>query len=287
MKSLIINADDLGADEARNRGIFEAIEAGRVTSVSVLANGDGFEDAMERWRTLDKKEISLGIHINLSEGGPISQGLRLLTGKDGVFLGKWTTHDLLKQPFNAELANEIQREIKAQIVRLRSFKTPITHLDGHQHIHVMPVVLPIAVAEASDQKINWIRIPDEPNPSILNLMAQPDSHDEMAMFGSFGAAARSFIALSEIESCDHFRGLYLKGKLDVTILEGFLRDLPMGLTEWMVHPGRVADTTRTGPFTDFSTGERELELTTLLDPIFPTLLEKYGISLTPFPENLS
>ena len=50
MKSLIINADDLGADEARNRGIFEAIEAGRVTSVSVLVNGDGFEDAMERWK---------------------------------------------------------------------------------------------------------------------------------------------------------------------------------------------------------------------------------------------
>jgi predicted glycoside hydrolase/deacetylase ChbG (UPF0249 family) len=28
MKQLIVNADDLGADEARNRGIFEAIEAG-------------------------------------------------------------------------------------------------------------------------------------------------------------------------------------------------------------------------------------------------------------------
>ena len=44
MKSLIINADDLGADEPRNRGIFEAIEAGRVTSVSILVNGNGFED---------------------------------------------------------------------------------------------------------------------------------------------------------------------------------------------------------------------------------------------------
>jgi predicted glycoside hydrolase/deacetylase ChbG (UPF0249 family) len=60
----------------------------------------------------------------------------------------------------------------------------------------------------------------------------------------------------------------------------------MGLTELMVHPGRIADTTRTGPFTSFSTGERERELAALLDPIFPTLLEKYGISLTPFPENL-
>jgi len=287
MKSLIINADDLGADEARNRGIFEAIEAGRVTSVSVLVNGDGFEDAMERWRTLDTKEISLGIHINLSEGRPISQGLRLLTGKDGVFLGKWTTHDLLKQPSNAELANEIQREIKAQIGRLRAFKTPIIHLDGHQHIHVMPAVLPIAIDEVLEQKIFWIRIPDEPNPSIPNLMAaQPDSQNKMAMFGSLGAAARSFIMLSEIESCDHFRGLYLKGKLNITLLDELLRDLPMGLTEWMVHPGRVTGAISAGPFAAFSTVERERELDTLLDPVFPTLLEKYGINLIPFPKNL-
>lgn len=286
MKRLIVNADDLGADEARNRGIFEAIEAGRITSVSVLVNSDGFEDAMERWRSLGKKEISLGIHINLSEGMPISQDIHLLTGKDGFFLGKQAAYNLLKQAGNEDLEREIKREINAQINALLAFKTPITHLDGHQHIHVTPAVLPVALAEASRQKIRWIRIPDEPHPSMPSLMAQPDRQDEIALFSELGAAARSVIALSEVESCDHFRGLYLKGKLDTTLLDELLRDLPVGLTEWMVHPGMAADTMSAGPYKAFSTKERERELITLLDPVFPTLLEKYGISLIPFPEEL-
>ena len=88
MKSLIINADDMGADEARNRGIFEAIEAGRVTSVSVLANGDGFEDAMERWRislvnkkylwafisTSPREDLSVGTFVSSQERMVFSWG---------------------------------------------------------------------------------------------------------------------------------------------------------------------------------------------------------------------
>jgi predicted glycoside hydrolase/deacetylase ChbG (UPF0249 family) len=35
MKRLIVNADDVGADKARNEGIFAAIEAGIITSVSI------------------------------------------------------------------------------------------------------------------------------------------------------------------------------------------------------------------------------------------------------------
>lgn len=286
MKRLIINADDLGADEARNRGIFEAIEAGRVTSVSILVNGDGFEDALERWNSFGKTDISLGIHINLSEGKPICQDLQILAGQDGFFRGKQVAHALLKKPLEVELEREIQKEIKAQIDLLKVFKAPITHLDGHQHIHVAPVVLPIALSEASKNKIQWIRLPDEPHPSLLTLMAQADTQDETVMFSNLGMAARSFVMSSEIESCDHFRGLYLKGKLDIALIGEILQNLPMGLTEMMVHPGRISDTGSAGSFGGFSTIEREKELSALLDPAFPSLLEKYGVSLIPFPESL-
>jgi predicted glycoside hydrolase/deacetylase ChbG (UPF0249 family) len=255
--------------------------------VSILVNGDGFEDAMERWKGLGKTKISLGIHINLSEGRPICQDLRILTGQNGLFRGKQSARELLKQRLNGELEREIQKEINAQIDALKEFKTPITHLDGHQHIHIAPVVLPIVLSEASKSKIQWIRIPDEPHPSILGLMAQADTQDETAMFSKLGMAARSSVMLSEIDSCDHFRGLYLKGKLDIALLDELLQNLPMGLTELMVHPGRIADTVSTGPFSAFSSIERERELAALLDPLFPTLLEKYGIDLTPFPESLS
>jgi len=286
MKNLIINADDLGADEARNRGIFEAIEAGRVTSVSVLVNGDGFEDAMERWERLGITEISLGIHINLSEGKPVSKDLRMLTAKDGFFRGKQATHTLLNQPSRIELEREIQKEINAQIQVLAKFKIPIIHLDGHQHIHITPVVLPIVLSEALNNKIRWIRIPDEPHPSLRTIMTQPDVQEEPFMFSKLGTNARSIVMSSEIDSCDHFRGLYLKDKLDIVLLEEVFKNLPIGLTELMVHPGRVADTVSSSPFSAFSTLKRENELNALLDPVFPSLIEKYGISLTPFPESL-
>jgi len=87
MKQLIVNADDLGADEARNAGIFEAIEAGVVTSASILPNGPALEDALRRIRS-SCRPISLGVHINLSEGRPLSGPLPLLTGGDEHFLGK-------------------------------------------------------------------------------------------------------------------------------------------------------------------------------------------------------
>jgi hypothetical protein len=88
MRQLIVNADDLGADEARNAGIFEAIRGGSVTSVSILANGPALEDALQEIRSLREKKISWGIHLNLSEGTPRLAGLRRLTGPEGCFLGK-------------------------------------------------------------------------------------------------------------------------------------------------------------------------------------------------------
>ena len=57
MKRLIVNADDLGADEARNRGIFEAIDAEVLTSVSLLVNGPGVEEPQKN-RNLDSRRIS-------------------------------------------------------------------------------------------------------------------------------------------------------------------------------------------------------------------------------------
>lgn len=287
MKQLIINADDLGCDESRNEGIFEAIHAGTVTSVSVLVNGSGFQDAAERYAMIRGREVSLGIHINLSEGRPLSEDLRLLTDSDGCFLGKTGAHRLLKEDSSAELKAEIRREIKAQIAALSPFKARITHLDGHQHVHVAPAVLPIVLEEAREHHISWIRIPDEPHPSFTSLLVQNDPDEEAAMFSRLGAEARSFATLSGVDSCDHFRGLYLKGKLDMTTLEELLRNLPVGITELMVHPGRVPQDLKKGPFSLFSTIDRERELKALLDPLLPRLLEKYGIRLTHFPESLA
>ena len=88
MKYIIINADDYGADVYRNRGIAEAVEAGVVTSVSVLVNGTAFDDALARLPAWQDRGVSVGLHVHLSAGEPVCKRLTNLTDEHGCFRGK-------------------------------------------------------------------------------------------------------------------------------------------------------------------------------------------------------
>jgi len=163
MKKLIVNADDVGADESRNAGIFKAIEASSVTSASILPNGPAVEDAIERIRSLKRKDISWGIHLNLSEGRSLSGRLRHIAGPDGSFLGKMAARRLLVHRRDAALLREIRVELESQILFLKEKGIPISHMDGHQHVHVFPAVVTPAAEAARAHGIPWFRIPEEPD----------------------------------------------------------------------------------------------------------------------------
>ncbi len=283
MKRLIVNADDLGADEARNAGIFEAVRAGSVTSVSILANGPALEDALQMVRSLPRKKVSWGIHLNLSEGTPLSPGLSLLTGKEGSLLGKARTHELLSNPRDSELEKQVAKEIETQIQILREAGVQISHLDGHQHVHVFPAAIRAAMRAAQIHRIPWVRIPEEPGPNLEASGIQDSSIAEARNFSRLGAQARLHLEGSGVSATDYFRGLYLKGKFTMPVMEENLRQLPPGLTELMVHRGRVPAAPIPSTFSAFSNLDREKELETLLDNSFHSALDRNGIKLTPFP----
>ncbi len=284
MKRLIIHADDLGADEARNAGIFETIEAGSVTAASILVNGPAFEDCLQRIASVDFNHISFGVHLNLTEGRPLSPGLETIIGADGCFCGKQEGHRRLMNKGDEGIATEVQREFAAQIQALRDAGVRIDHLDGHQHVHVFPAAIDATVRTAREFGIPWIRIPEEPLPSRSMERKNRLLNDEAERFCRLAAAARIRIHGSTLKTTDHFRGLYLKGRLSLTRLERTLQKLPPGLTEIMVHPGRVPCGQAEGPFSAFSNREREKELAVLTSDTFQRMLEKYHVQLTSFPE---
>jgi predicted glycoside hydrolase/deacetylase ChbG (UPF0249 family) len=284
MKRLIVNADDLAADEARNAGIFEAIQQGRVTSVSLLPNGPAIEDALHRIRSLGRRTVSVGVHLNLSEGKPVSPDLRLLTGPDGFFLGKTLTHKLLMRSGDQALQKEIRREMSAQVQVLLDCGMQLHHLDGHQHVHLFPAAIAAAVRIAQEHKIPWMRIPEE-SPSRHPIDSLPEGlMEEARRFSEIARTARQQLKGTGISTPDYFRGLYLKGWLSSAALTDLLQTLPEGLTELMVHPGRVPMVPASGPFSGFSTPAREQELETLLHADFGLALSDAGVTLTPFPE---
>ena len=153
MKRLIINADDLGADEGRNAGILEAVRAKIVTSASLLVNGAAVEESLETIRKVDFAEVSIGIHLNLSEGNSLAKDLRLLTNRDGSFRGKNSTQRLLLQEGNEELETEISQEVDSQIGFLKKAGVSIRHLDGHQHVHVFPAVRRAVIRAAKKYEV--------------------------------------------------------------------------------------------------------------------------------------
>jgi predicted glycoside hydrolase/deacetylase ChbG (UPF0249 family) len=285
MRSLVVNADDLGADEARNEGIFEAIEAGVVTSASVLANGPALGDALSRIRALKKKDVSFGFHLNLSQGKPLGEGHRLIVGPDGCFPGKTAARELLLQQGNGDLEEEAAREMEAQFLRLRKAGLDIRHMDGHQHVHIFPAVAPATLRLAERHGIRWVRLPEEPPPSSAGRLRREEAalREEAEMFSGLASRARVHFDESRVMRTDAFRGLYLKGRLSVELLEDVLKNLPGGLTELMVHPGRAA-VDAGGPFSYFSTADRWAELKALMDTRFRDALVRQGVRLVSFPD---
>lgn len=120
MKTLIINADDLGYDPAVTRGIVKAMREGVVSSTTFMVN-----TPFSREASLQIKGLSVGLHLNLARHEPLSDEGRRFTGGEFV------------EANAASLPSElVAAEVLAQLDRLASLTgRPATHVDVHKHLH--------------------------------------------------------------------------------------------------------------------------------------------------------
>lgn len=228
---LIVNADDFGISEAVNRGVVEAHERGIVTSASLMATGPKFEHAVELAHRCPR--LALGVHLTLTEQPPLTETPSLMTGERRL---PAHTAELLKALFRRQvLLPEVYRELDAQIRRVRAAGISIGHLDGHQHVHVLPGVARVVAELARVHGIPFVRYPSE------------RVHGYMLADGGYARrvaeqiALRLFCARSRLKGLrrsDEFVGFYFGGRLHEANLATALRKLPRaGCVELMCHPG--------------------------------------------------
>lgn len=133
---VIVHADDFGETDEITDGICLGIEAGVVTSTSVMVTMPGTAPALRRGPRL-AGEASFGLHLNLCEGRPLTAGASL-TDAAGRFLPKRT---LAARALTGKLSlGELEAEVSAQLALLRDAGFRISHLDGHKHLHQLPIV---------------------------------------------------------------------------------------------------------------------------------------------------
>jgi predicted glycoside hydrolase/deacetylase ChbG (UPF0249 family) len=272
-RRLIVTADDLGLHEDINRGIHRAHTDGIVTSASVVACGQAFAHAaaiMHECPSLD-----VGVHLTLVDEQPLSHAadISTLVQANGRFLSSYKalTARLLAGMIRPE---EIRRELRAQIERVMTAGRRPSHLDGHQHVHVLPVIWRITRELAHEYGIPWIRIPhfDSVFASRKGLL-DPCFRLGLNVLGSL--AARQAGEARRISTL----GLHLSGRLGERRLMRLLASVRDGVSEVVTHPGVTtpALTSRYPWRYDWST-----ELAALTSPRVQSALRRYSIELMRF-----
>lgn len=158
---LVINADDFGYSKGVNLGILEAYQNGVVSSTTMMTNMPGAAHAAAL--ALDHPQLGVGIHIVLDCGKPVNENVPSLVDENGYF---YKTDKLIQ---HAELS-DIEKEIRSQIDKFRSFGLDPTHLDSHHHVHGHEKIYPLVEKIAQEYQLPVRKVSADPNHSSnLNL----------------------------------------------------------------------------------------------------------------------
>ena len=274
-KQLIINADDFGIHPAVNEAVRKAATEGILTSTSLMAGGDAFDEAVEMARSMPS--LGIGIHLTLVGGiKPVLPPSEVpsLTWDNGVFChdyGKLIVRDL-----EGKISlSEVYAEWDAQIQKIMNTGLPVTHMDGQQHMHMWPHFYPIARDLAKKYHISCMRVPDEDV-----LFGMKDGHIiRWAAKNGLSLLSRMHrpdLKKNHIRTNDHFFGMLYGGHLSPERFAKFILQTKPGITEIMCHPS--ADT-RAMEDTFHWGYHGEDELAGLLADINRDLIAKKQISL--------
>jgi len=128
---LIITADDFGASNAINSGIFDGIENGIINTTAAMVT---FDVSQKSLTELYKKHpnIGIGIHLSITSGKPVSplNKVKTLIDKNGLFknidqqLADLTKISLL----------EVKTELENQIKVFKNLNIPIDNLSSQHNI---------------------------------------------------------------------------------------------------------------------------------------------------------
>ena len=236
MKYLIINADDFGLHETVNQGIIHGFTAGIVTSTTIMASGKAFEHAISL--ASDNLQLGIGVHLTLVGEKPVCDAdkIKSLLDNEGCLAPEYPQF-LLRYMLGKIELSDIRRELTAQVQKVVDSGIQITHLDSHQHMHIVPGIINITIDIAKQFGIKAMRIPAEPYLFVGNYPCSPKRIIARAGLTCLAQFAGRKIKKSAITMPNHFFGMLAGGNMREEFLLNIIDALPEGITEIMMHPG--------------------------------------------------
>lgn len=276
---LVVNADDFGLDSSINRAISKGHREGIITSTSLLASGPAFDEAVALAK--ENPQLGIGIHTCLVGGlepvsNPKDVPSLLVNGRFPLTYGEFVKRLASGQIHMQEVYTELER----QFTKILETGLSITHVDGHQHLHVLPQLMPIVLTLLKKYKLTKVRIPGEPR-LFTNGLKDWKRFVEKSVLTETAERARAVMVANGIGGTNYFWGMMCGGQLTEERLGMIIHRIAkkVGSHEIMTHPG---DDTA---LLDRKFGWRyhwETELAALCSPSIKKAIDAAGISLVSY-----
>ena len=279
MKQLIVNADDFGLHPLINAGIIKGHQEGFITSTSLMPSAPCWQEAVRLAK--ENPRLGIGVHLTLVGGVPSvlpKEQVSSLLDDDGLFLPDYVA--FAKRYYSGAVKKaELEAELRAQLERALSCGVNITHIDSHQHTHVLPGINSLVLKLSNEYNIIRVRIPKEGY-----LFTGGFQTGVGRLIGRSGLSFCADMAALRADSLglrhpQHFFGMLAGGHLNAQLIANILRQLPEGVSEIMTHPG--LDSAALGKAFSWQYHWRE-ELDAYLDTGNKALLKKLGIEPVSF-----
>jgi predicted glycoside hydrolase/deacetylase ChbG (UPF0249 family) len=279
MKKVIVNADDFGLAQGVNEGIIKAHQEGILTSATLMANMPGFDQAVELAGA--NPELGVGVHLNILRGRPLSlaQKVGSLLSQENRFIPSVSSL-LYRMALKKINFDEVEREFRAQVEKVRKAGIHPSHIDSEKHIHLIRPLFRIVLKLAKEYKIDRIRFIQE-----CCISARPGQMFKSIFISLSSSSMTKKMTQEGIRSPDRFYGVCDSGRVTAAKLQQVLQRAREGVLEIMVHPGFITQEMielekQMGSY--YINKYREKELNALLDERLPEVIADLGIQLINF-----
>jgi len=244
-KKFILNADDFGLTQSHNQAVLEGYNNGFLTSASLCANGNAYENAVHDILP-DCPNLGIAVHLNIMEGKALTE-CPALTDLDGNF-NRGYGYLILNQ-HKETLLKQIEAEFRAQIEKIIK-DVKVDHLDSHVHTHAIPEIFKITCKLAKEYNIKYVRTQFEELYFIPRLEKHlnfnyPLNLVKIALLQYYTKKNRKVVDEYGLKTNDFIIGVGYTGMMDSDAIEYGLKVLEENcIAEALIHPRKYNNSTK-------------------------------------------
>ncbi len=268
---LILHADDFGMSHSVNRAIIEMLEAGAVSSASIMMPCPWVPEAAAWARAHPDKD--LGLHLTLNSEwntlrwGPLAPRDRV----PGLLDAQGYLWSAVAQTASRANPQEVEAELRAQIEHARRLGIRFTHLDTHMGtLYARPDYFQVFERLGREYGVPILRV----KPSEAAVAQAPPAIRDYLLANEARYQAEGVFRLDSLLT-DPARGTKTYEERRAAYHDA-LRSLKPGVHMMILHPGYLDEELRGATA---SAAQRDWDRRIFLEPETRELIRKLGIRL--------